>query len=120
MRDGDGKFKVSPLDLAASYRWRIVIKQTFHHLKSFVDIRPIYHRLDERVCAHVLVCILGYLLNRTVAGLYEELAGFDACEIKINGLGLRGHKITEATSRVRNIAKILLSEDLLNEKILVI
>ncbi|MGQ9818232.1 MAG: IS1634 family transposase, partial [bacterium] len=66
VRNGVGEIIVSALDLVSAYRWRIIIEQTFHHLKSFVDIRPIYHRLDERVCAHVLICVLGYLLNRTV------------------------------------------------------
>lgn len=124
----EGEYLVSALDLVIGYRGRIKIEQTFHHLKSFIDIRPIYHRLDERVCGHVLICVLGYLLNMTVEyllkkagikditveGLYEELAGFDAAELEIKNIGLRGYKITEATSWIRKISRILLSEDLLN------
>lgn len=127
-RGEDGEFLVSALDLVIGYRGRIKIEHAFHHLKSFVDIRPIYHRLDERVCSHVLFCVLGYLLNMTVEyllkkagikdltveGLYEELAGFDAAEIEIKNIGLRGYKITEATAWSKKVSRILLSEDLLS------
>ena len=36
----------------------------FDDLKHFVDIHPIRHRLEERVCAHVFLCILALLLKR--------------------------------------------------------
>jgi hypothetical protein len=130
VKDESGRFMFSALDLVIGYRQRIRIEQTFHHLKSFVDIRPIYHRLDERVRSHVIFCVLAELLNvtveyllkgagikdLTVAGLYEELAGFDACEIEIGGIGLRRYKIAEVSPWIKKIMGILLSEDLLKEK----
>lgn len=130
VRDERGNLLVSALDLVTGYRQRLRIEQTFHHIKSFVDIRPIYHRRDERVCSHVLFCVLGYLLNVTVeyllkkAGikdmtvreLYGELSGFDAAEIEIKNMGMRGYKIPKATPWIERVARILLSEDLISKE----
>lgn len=34
-------------------------------MKSVLDLRPVYHRLEERIRAHVLLCWLALLLTRT-------------------------------------------------------
>jgi transposase len=41
----------------------------FRTLKQDLSIRPIYHQLEDRVKAHVLVCFLAYALYRTLDGL---------------------------------------------------
>ena len=41
----------------------------FRTLKQDLSIRPIYHQLENRVKAHVLVCFLAYALYRTLDGL---------------------------------------------------
>ena len=33
-------------------------------MKSVLDLRPVYHRLEERIRAHVLLCWLALLLAR--------------------------------------------------------
>jgi transposase len=38
----------------------------FRTLKQDLSIRPIYHQLEQRVNAHVLVCFLAYALYRTL------------------------------------------------------
>ena len=35
-----------------------------HDLRHVVDVRPVYHRLEERIKAHVLLCWLALLLIR--------------------------------------------------------
>ena len=35
-------------------------------MKSVLDLRPVYHRLEERIRAHVLLCWLALLLVRIV------------------------------------------------------
>ncbi|HMD23816.1 MAG TPA: hypothetical protein VKH61_06925 [Streptosporangiaceae bacterium] len=42
------------------------VEQAFRTLKNGVDIRPVYHRLDKRIRAHVTLCTLAYLLERIV------------------------------------------------------
>lgn len=41
----------------------------FRTLKQDLSIRPIYHQLEARVKAHVLICFLAYALYRTLDGL---------------------------------------------------
>jgi hypothetical protein len=33
-------------------------------MKQIVDLRPVYHRREDRICAHVLLCCLALLLVR--------------------------------------------------------
>ena len=35
-------------------------------MKQVIDLRPVYHRLEERIRAHVLLCWLALLLVRVV------------------------------------------------------
>jgi hypothetical protein len=67
----DGKFMVStsdakltPEEIVAGYKalWRI--ESAFRTLKHVIDVRPVYHRLDDRIRAHVLLCWLALLLVR--------------------------------------------------------
>jgi hypothetical protein len=44
----------------------------FRTLKQDLSIRPIYHQLDSRVKAHVLVCFLAYVLYRTLDRMAKE------------------------------------------------
>jgi transposase len=51
---------------ALAYKGLLRVEQAFRTLKNGVDIRPIYHRLDKRIRAHVTLCMLAYLLERIV------------------------------------------------------
>ena len=54
------------LDAAAvvtAYKNLKYVERDFRHIKSDdLDLRPVFHRLEERVKAHVLVCMLGCYL----------------------------------------------------------
>ena len=41
----------------------------FRTLKHDLSIRPVFHQVESRVNAHVLVCFLAYALYRTLDGL---------------------------------------------------
>lgn len=41
-----------------------MIERVFRDLKHLVDIRPVHHRLPERIRAHVLLCWLAMLMIR--------------------------------------------------------
>ncbi len=47
-----------------SYKNLQEVETLFDDLKHFVDIHPIRHRLEQRVRAHVFLCILALLLKR--------------------------------------------------------
>lgn len=42
------------------------IKSVFRSLKSELGIRPVYHRLEHRVDAHILIAFLAYCLQVTL------------------------------------------------------
>jgi hypothetical protein len=50
--------------VAAAYKNLKYVERDFRHIKSDdLDLRPIYHRLEERVRAHVLLCMLACYLT---------------------------------------------------------
>jgi transposase len=54
---------------AALWQWYMQLTQVeeaFKTLKSELDLRPIFHQLEKRVEAHVLVAFLGYCLTTTL------------------------------------------------------
>jgi len=67
----DGKFLISSSDdglsaedIALGYKQLAAVERVFRDLKHTVDIRPVYHRLADRIRAHVLLCRLALLLIR--------------------------------------------------------
>jgi hypothetical protein len=51
---------------ALAYKGLLRVEQAFRGLKHGVDVRPIYHRLDKRIRAHVTLCTVAYMLERVV------------------------------------------------------
>lgn len=67
----DGKYliltsddTISSEDVALGYKQLIDVETAFRTLKSTLELRPVYHRLEERIRAHVLLCWLALLLVR--------------------------------------------------------
>jgi transposase len=67
----DGKYLLStsddslwPEDVALGYKQLLEVERAFRTLKTTLDLRPLYHRKDERIEAHVLLCFLALLLVR--------------------------------------------------------
>ena len=55
------------------------IEAVFRSLKSDLGIRPIYHRLEHRVDAHILIAFLAYCLQVTLEeSAADPCAGIDA------------------------------------------
>lgn len=67
----DGKYILStsddtltPEDVALGYKQLMEVERAFRTLKTTLDLRPIYHRKDERIESHVFLCFLALLLVR--------------------------------------------------------
>jgi transposase len=67
----DGKYILStsddtltPEDVALGYKQLLEVERAFRTLKTTLELRPIYHRKDERIEAHVFLCFLALLLVR--------------------------------------------------------
>jgi transposase len=51
-------------DIAAGYKQLLEVERGWRDMKSVLDLRPVYHRLEERIRAHVILCWLALLLTR--------------------------------------------------------
>jgi hypothetical protein len=50
-------------DVVRAYKQLKEVERAFRTLKGPLELRPIHHRLEDRVKAHVLVCMLAYYLT---------------------------------------------------------
>lgn len=67
----DGKYliltsddTISAEDVALGYKQLVDVETAFRTLKNTLELRPVYHRVEERIRAHVLLCWLALLLVR--------------------------------------------------------
>nr|WP_157537362.1 hypothetical protein [Kitasatospora azatica] len=51
-------------DVALGYKNLLEAERAFRTMKSTLYLRPVYHRVDDRIRAHVLLCWLALLLIR--------------------------------------------------------
>lgn len=59
-------------EIVSAYKEQWKIERSFRTIKSFLEIRPVYHRKSERIRAHVFVCILSLLMSRIIEKLSHE------------------------------------------------
>jgi hypothetical protein len=50
-------------DIVRSYKQLKEVERAFRSLKGLLDVRPIHHRLEDRVRAHIFLCTLAYYLE---------------------------------------------------------
>ena len=69
----DGKYllrtcdpHLSAEDVALGYKQLAAIENAWRDMKHVIDLRPVYHRLEDRIRAHVLLCWLALLLVRII------------------------------------------------------
>ncbi len=94
----DGKYllrtsdeTLSAEDLALGYKALYEVERGWRDLKSTIDLRPVYHRREDRIQAHVQLCWLALLLLRVA-----ETATNDTWRDLRNQLD-RMHLVTLAT-----------------------
>ena len=57
---------LSAEDIALGYKQLLEVERGWRDMKQIIDLRPVYHRLEERIRAHVVLCWLALLLIRIV------------------------------------------------------
>ena len=79
----DGKYLLSTSDpdlsaedVALGYKNLLEAERGFRDLKSTIELRPVFHRLEPRIRAHVLLCWLALLLIRVA----ERRTGHDLAQ----------------------------------------
>jgi transposase len=63
---------VTALDAVAWYKELIEVEHGFRSLKDVLALRPIYHRVEPRVKAHIFVAFLALLLQRLLTKRLKE------------------------------------------------
>lgn len=53
-------------DIARGYKQLLEVERGWRDMKQIIDLRPVYHRLEQRIRAHVVLCWLALLLIRVV------------------------------------------------------
>jgi hypothetical protein len=53
-------------DIALGYKQLLEVERGWRDMKQVLDLRPVYHRLEERIRAHVVLCWLALLLIRII------------------------------------------------------
>jgi Transposase DDE domain len=58
-------------DIALGYKQLLEVERGWRDMKQVIDLRPVYHRREDRIRAHVILCWLALLLIRVA----ENTAG---------------------------------------------
>src|SRR3954471_10365273 len=69
----DGKYllrcsdpHLSATNIALGYKQLLEVERGWRDMKQILDLRPVYHRLEQRIRAHVVLCWLALLLIRII------------------------------------------------------
>ena len=89
---------LKPEQVIWAYRRKNKIEEAFREIKSYLQIRPFYLTREERIRAHVSICVLGYLLlnalEEALSQLEQPSSGPDALAIlgqcQLNRIGPKG------------------------------
>ncbi len=107
--------------VAELYQGLTVIERGWREIKSVLEIRPLHHRLERRIAAHLVLCQLAYLVERIIekrvreTGLQEDdrpMTGWGAVrrfrtmvanQMAVGKTGVTFPRITEPTEEQRAI-----------------
>lgn len=95
----------TPADIENSYKELQKVERGFRHIKSFLAIRPIYHRLERRIKAHVLICFLAYYLVK-----WMEI------NLRANGEGKEVERVIDIWDRLKLVKNKLKVGDMVIEQ----
>jgi len=105
---------LSAEDIAAGYKQLLEVERGWRDMKTHLDLRPVHHRKEERIRAHVLLCWLALLLIRiaeneipthTWRRIREQLQTLHVGEFTGNAGHV--HQRTELTTAQRDILRAL-------------
>jgi transposase len=80
----DGEFKIKTEEAIKPYREKEIIEEAFKNIKSFIRIEPMFVWTEDHVKAHYTICVLSYLINRTLTMRLHGNKGEESKEIVAN------------------------------------
>ena len=110
-------------EIIVAYRGQSKVEYAFRNLKNpyHLAVRPQYHWTDQKIEAHILMCIIGYLLTvaaytkakrakaykKNIDNFMEDLRGIRiACRIKKKGRKVK-YQLEEIHISLKKLLKIL-------------
>jgi transposase len=109
---------LTPVEAVEAYKDLSEVERAFRSLKDVIEMRPIYHRDDGRVKAHIFVAALAFLLERALekklkaAGsnlsgeaALEALRTIHVVELEVGSERKQG--VTGGSNRAREVLKAL-------------
>lgn len=115
-------------EVVDTYKSLINVEQAFRNMKTVqLEIRPMYHKTDERIKAHVFICMLSYYLlwhmNKALKPLRETKKDYYTQDYvietmkalqksKITIRNIESHKIAEPTQEQKQIQDLLINCEL--------
>jgi hypothetical protein len=74
VRSSVKKERMSDAEIVLNYKNLEMVERAFRSLKSIdLNVRPIYHHLENRVRAHIFLCMLAYHVEHRMRGLLAPL-----------------------------------------------
>jgi len=110
-------------EIILAYRGQSKVEYVFKNLKNpyHLAIRPQYHWTDQKIEAHILICMIGYLLTiaaytkarrakaykKNIDNFMEDLRGIRlACRVKKKGRKVK-YQLEEIHSSLKKLLKTL-------------
>ena len=97
----------SAAGIIRQYREKNAVEEGFREIKGVLELRPVYLSLEDRVKAHVTICILAYLLWNTLEKRVSKPVGLSASDVLYELSKCKMHTITATTSyeRIRTLTR---------------
>ena len=66
--------KMRSQEIVASYKKLSLVERAFRNIKTVqLEVRPVYHKTDDRIRCHVFICMLAYYLQWHMTQLLQPL-----------------------------------------------
>lgn len=82
---------VDPLDVLTAYQALLRTEDDFRTFKGPLRLRPMHHRADRRIRAHVLICVLALVVMQEI----ERLTGDKAVDVMRRVQGVTASRMSE-------------------------
>ncbi|MFQ5821981.1 MAG: IS1634 family transposase [Candidatus Heimdallarchaeota archaeon] len=132
----DGEFIVKTEDAISPYREKGIIEEAFKDINSFVEVEPVFVWTEDHVKAHYTICVLSYLINRTLTlrlhenkgdtskeivahvRLFKELSKCKLDYIEVKNIQQRKFNLTKSTAKQKELLQRVSLSNLMNREIL--
>jgi transposase len=132
----DQEFTVKTEDAINPYREKEIIEEAFKNIKSFIKIEPMFVWTEDHVKAHYTICVLSYLINRTLtlrlhtnkgkttkdmvahARLMKECSECKLDYIEVENIQQKNFNLTKPTAKQKELLERVGLQSLINRRIL--